>query len=91
MTAAEAVARQADQHCRAQQALRLLQALADKGVYMEVDGWWAIERRPVTEQTLSGEYTDFAWIATNYKTPAPHQGQGFETLAEALEFAIKGE
>ena len=90
MTTDESVARQAAQYCRAQQALRLLQALADKGAYLEF-GVWAIERRPVTEQTLSGEYTDFAWIATNYKTPAPHQGQGFETLAEALEFAIKGE
>ena len=83
MTTDESVARQAAQYCRAQQALRLLQALADKSAYIEIDGWWAIEPRPVTDTTVGGsEYTEVAWVATNYKTPAPHQGQGFETLAE---------
>lgn len=85
MTSDQAVERQAVQECRANKALQLLEALADKSAYIEF-GNFTIGREEV--EMVGGGGSDVMWVATRYTAGCPDEREAYETLAEAIAKAL---
>lgn len=83
MTADQAVARQASQECKAQKALRLLEALERAGVYIEF-GDVTIGREMA--EMVGGGGSDSVWVVDTYAKGGVTliSRDAYGTLAEAI-------
>lgn len=85
MTTDQAVARQSAHENKANQALKLLEALERAGVYLEFDRF-TIGREEV--EMVGGGGSDVMWVTTKYVAGCPDERNAFDTLAEAIEKAL---